>query len=629
MIRFDARAAASCAFLSILLLAGGCGGDDPAGPTEPEGGDWTILAYMAGNNNLDYSENINSFVMEDLQEMEMVQCCDKVEIVAVISSLKNGGDANVYRVEYHPNEIGDEISSTLLEAWGQKDMSDPTTLRDFLELGLSECPSERTLLIIDNHGAGWRGACTDDPAGGQPMTMRETKQAILDARPDGSWDNRFDMILFHACLMASAEVAYSLEDVADYMVACQFVMPMESILSSNTWISRLSDDPGLTPAQLGSRIAQDIKAKANAQGKVCHMSVLDLAYATQLTSQVGDLGDALPSDPGDPLWAEVLDAWMNTHVTDYDDPATVDLRELVNNILNEPNLAAEGAYVETMAQQVLDTINQMVVFTTTNAIGITRGGMNVYMPYLQQQWDPAYMQTDFAANNWDTFVRSFIEGIETLLTGTLNVDSQPQGAAVALDGEDTGATTPASFDLAEGSYRLTLSLDGYMPWTQTVQVRQGQATEVDANLVEEGGGDQLVVQGQLVWHDGRPLTDAYLLLYEEEGGYLELAFAVDVDEATGNFTQSITGDRSFWIEGFDDVEGSQDYSAGDGWNAIDNDDDGQYPTWGDAVPMSVGNTYTVSLTLYEAGGKTTAASRIFRPARGGPDAASLAAAAGR
>ena len=133
------------------------------------------------------------------------------------------------------------------------------------------------------------------------MTLRETRQAILAASADKAWDHTFDMIVFHACLMASAEVAYGLHDVADNLVACQFVMPMESILSADTWISHLSDNIDITPAELGTRIAQDIKTKANSQGKICHMSVLDLGLAPQLTSLVGDLGDALPSNPGDPV----------------------------------------------------------------------------------------------------------------------------------------------------------------------------------------------------------------------------------------------------------------------------------------------------------------------------------------
>lgn len=625
--RRSARLACLGVLVGLVLLVGGCGGGDDGG-TEPAPptGDWTVLAYLAGNNNLDYSENINSFVIEDLQEMEMVGSSDQVEIIAVVSSLKNGGDANVYRVEYHPDEIGDGISSELLAAWGQKDMSDPQTLTDFLELGLARSRSARTMLIIDDHGAGWAGACTDDPAGGEPMTIAEMKQSIADVDVGDAFDGRFDLIVFHACLMASAEVAYGLSDVTDYMVACQFVMPMESILNCDAWLEHMRDHPDIGASDLGVRIAQDVKACANAQGKVCHMSVLDLASATTLTSRLGDLGDALPSDAQDPLWAEVFAAWEATHVTQYDDPATVDLRELVTNIMNQPNLASQGSYVRTLAQQILDTINQMVVFTTTNAIGITRGGMNIYMPYQAQQWQPAYGQTAFAANNWDTFVQAFIGGIQQLVVGTLQVNSTPAGAAIAVGGNDTGEVTPASFQASEGAYQVTLTLAGYQDWTQTVQVTAGQTTTIDAQLVPVGGGG-FTVQGTAAWHDGRALTDCWVLLYEEQGGQLSLAYGLDVNEATGQFSADVDTDDTYWVEVWDDADQDGDFSIGDGWNAIDADGDQQYPTWGDGIAMTAGHTYTFDFTLYAlTGGKSLRINRNFKPAAGGPSAAALARA---
>ena len=66
-----------------------------------------------------------------------------------------------------------------------------------------------------------------------------------------------------------------------------------------------------------------------------------------------------------------------------------------------------------------------------------------------------------------------------------------------------------------------------MPWTQTVYVTAGQTTTIDAQLVEEGGGG-FVVQGDVTWHDQRPMTDCYVLLFEEDGGTLRLS-ATDLE----------------------------------------------------------------------------------------------------
>ncbi len=606
------------ALCAVAIALVGCSSDGGGGGSDSGGGKttWTIVAYMAGNNNLDYSQNYNSFVIEDVQQMEVVGSTDEVNIVAVVSSLKNGGDANVYHVEYHPEEVGDNISSTLLEAWGQKDMSDPTTLKNFLELALSRYPADRYMLIIDDHGGGWRGACTDDNAGGQPMKIAEMRDAIKNASVPG-WDNKFDLIVFHACLMAAVEVAYGLREVADYMVACQFVMPMESILAAEVWLDMLTKDTSIEPVDLAKSIAQAVKNRANERGNISHMAVLDLSKATAITSRIGDLGDVLPSDPNYGYWNELLDAWLNTHVTDYDDPSCVDLREFVNNILDEPHIGAEGGIIRTKAQSVLDAINEMVLFTTTNAIAIPRGGMNIYLPYLAQLWDSKYSDTAFADNNWDSFIMCFINGIESLLTGTLDVDSTPQGAAIAIDGQATGETTPAAFELSEGTYTVELTLDGYETWTQTVSVTSGETTTISATLTPEGNEDTFTIQGTIAWYDGRPLTEPVLLLAEEDDGYLYYVIGIIADPQTGAYSAQIEGPRTVWVEAWDDVNGNDSIDAGDGWNAVDNDQSGTYPTWGDAIEMVNGHTYTINITIYPVeGAKLTVTNRLRHPIGG-------------
>jgi len=607
-------------FALTLAAIGGCGGDDGGGGSKPPSTSWTIVAYMAGNNNLDYSQNINSFVIEDLQEMEQVGSSDKVKIIAVVSSLKNGGDANVHFIEYHPDEVGDNISSTLLAPWGQKDMSDPQTLKDFLELALAEYPASRYMLIIDNHGGGWAGACTDDNAGGLPMKIAEIREAITQADVAG-WNNKFDIILFHACLMASTEAAYGLRDCADYMVACQFVMPMESILNSASWLDGLTENVGVTPVEFSRTIAQSVKSRAIARDDITHMAVIDLSKATMLASRIGDLADVLPATPEYEHWNEVLAAWYNTHATNYDDPAQVDLREFVNNLLDQPNVGADGGIVEEKAQDVLDAINDMVDFTTTNAVGIPRGGMNIYFPYLAEQWDDAYSATDFSDSNWDTFVQLFIQGVATLLGGTLEVNSNPAGAAIGIEGTATGEVTPQSFSLTAGTYDVSLTLDGYLPYTQTVTVTQGQTTTINATLTPVGGGeDYFVVQGTLEWFDGRPLRDASVWLYYEEGGSLETLGWIDVDEATGHFTTGdvLNGNMTLWVDAWDDYNLNGEFDAPDGWDYVDYDGDSQWPTLDDGIPMSNGHTYNFDMTLQEAGGKDLRVHRLAHPVAGGP-----------
>ena len=53
----------------------------------------------------------------------------------------------------------------------------------------------------------------------------------------------------------------------------------------------------------------------------------------------------------------------------------------------------------------------------------------------------------------------------------LYVDSEPRGAAVRIDGTVVG-NTPSTFELSDGSHRVTVSLDGYQSYSEDVLIRR-------------------------------------------------------------------------------------------------------------------------------------------------------------
>jgi tetratricopeptide (TPR) repeat protein len=68
------------------------------------------------------------------------------------------------------------------------------------------------------------------------------------------------------------------------------------------------------------------------------------------------------------------------------------------------------------------------------------------------------------------------------LPATLVLSSEPSGAAVKLDGHDTGAKTPTEISTARGPHTIGLSLPGYEPASETVQARIGARHELHAVL---------------------------------------------------------------------------------------------------------------------------------------------------
>lgn len=103
--------------------------------------------------------------------------------------------------------------------------------------------------------------------------------------------------------------------------------------------------------------------------------------------------------------------------------------------------------------------------------------------------------------------------------GTLVVESNPPGATVLLNGEDTGHRTPATLEkVRAGTHTVTVRLDGLEPQTERVSVRRGQTTVVQfffETEVPPAQPDQAVVTGMVSENlGGRNVPGATVTAYE-------------------------------------------------------------------------------------------------------------------
>jgi hypothetical protein len=71
------------------------------------------------------------------------------------------------------------------------------------------------------------------------------------------------------------------------------------------------------------------------------------------------------------------------------------------------------------------------------------------------------------------------------LPATLAVDSDPQGASVRIDGQDTGKVTPAEFELLPGEHEVTLLVNGEEKVTEKVTAQFGTRHEMRVELGAE------------------------------------------------------------------------------------------------------------------------------------------------
>ncbi len=85
----------------------------------------------------------------------------------------------------------------------------------------------------------------------------------------------------------------------------------------------------------------------------------------------------------------------------------------------------------------------------------------------------------------------------TELRATVVIGSDPEGAAITINGEKTGKTTPATVSLLKGKYNIAFQKQGFLPSENTIDVVGGQNYKVSPRLTALGNADAIKDVGKL------------------------------------------------------------------------------------------------------------------------------------
>lgn len=332
-------------FAFILFLTS-CGRDGG-------GATWTLLVYMAGDNNLSQA------AFRDLAEMEAVGSTGLVQVVVQVDTL--GGTTQ----RLHVGRGG----SALLVDLGERNMADPAVLTDFIKWGKAQFPASRTALILWNHGDGFQkplpprrfGILQDDTNGTACcLSNLQVRQAIQDAAA------HFELLGFDASQMGQIETAYEFREAADLLVFSQ------ETGQANGWdytgiLERLTLLPSMTSQFLAGAIVEtyrdfyeNIFFPANnipMEGQTPAISTIDLGQAaTPLKDAIDLLAVTLFDALNDPLLKDKTVSAITAardqaqSLTPITSPhITIDLFDFTAQLLAQPDLdAATRAALEAL-----------------------------------------------------------------------------------------------------------------------------------------------------------------------------------------------------------------------------------------------------------------------------------------
>jgi len=379
-------------------------------PPRDNTAEWTVMIYLDSDNNLE------SAGIDDINEMEIAGSTTEVNIVVQVDRIpysvlaannegyaddtSNGNWTNTRRYyitqDFDPVQINSQLKSDL----GELNMGDPQTLVDFVDWATINYPAKKYLLVIWNHGGGFRSLnltkdiAWDDTSGRDKITMPELEYAL--SAINTQMEKKIDIVGMDACFMAMTEVAYQIKDYADILVTSEESVPFNG-WPYDTILGELASNPLISSEQLAVDIV-DKYIFSYSYGNVTQ-SAIDLSYMDTLTSQLSNLALAIMSDILTPKNVYINASYYSQY---YGDPDFIDLYDFCNQLLTYSN----NLEVKNIALNIQQTLNYAVIKSGYSG-GSVSGckGLSIYFPYIAYHY--YYNYTNFSQDTfWDEMLLS-------------------------------------------------------------------------------------------------------------------------------------------------------------------------------------------------------------------------------
>ena len=219
----------------LALIAGPVATASAAAPNAK----WTVMVYMSGDNNLE------DYIVKDLElELSALGSTADVQVTALADRGpgydKSRGDWQTTKL-FHPTQgmIADATHATA--DWGERNMGDPATLRDFVTWSKTNYPADHYALYFWGHGWGWHPDWTMEDASsgtGDGLNPDEVKSVLSQL-------GFIDVVGYDACNMAQIEIMSTWSGHAAAMAGSQEYVNMDGI-EYDLVISQLNARPTMS-----------------------------------------------------------------------------------------------------------------------------------------------------------------------------------------------------------------------------------------------------------------------------------------------------------------------------------------------------------------------------------------------
>jgi hypothetical protein len=331
-----------------------------------------VLWYLCGTD----LESEDGSATDNLEQAIAGFSADTVNVLIVTGGTNewknnwiSGDEIGVYRLAANGRDGG------LTKIGGRKDqnMADVGLLSSMIQDLFAKYPAKHTMLLLWDHGGGSVGGVAFDERTDDSFSLAELAQALQSGR------QRFDLVGFDACLMATLETANALAPYADYMVASQELEP------GGGWnykkvMQEFSKNSAVEPAALGKVICDSYLENciASDDKEIATMSLVNLGKIPALVEAFDAMAWQLTGIAENPAsiqaYRQNVSKARNFGGNNKSEGYThmVDLGELVLN--------TEGVW-DTTGLAVLDALFSAVEYKIDGSEYQKSNGLSVFYPF--------------------------------------------------------------------------------------------------------------------------------------------------------------------------------------------------------------------------------------------------------
>ncbi|MGV7216406.1 clostripain-related cysteine peptidase [Bradyrhizobium sp. UFLA05-112] len=294
--------------------------------------EWTVMVFMNAKNNLepDAIENFNEIASRGSTSDVNVLVEMGRPVVHFTEAAEKWSGVLRFRVKKNQEPVP---AQAVVDLRGKPELSDlgsPAALQDFVDWAVDTYPAKRYMLVIWNHGQGWRFQLASDTnvratsasrnPSVQTVNAADLQRAAENTPPLGgfravSFDQDtgnflynsdiqsvtetlssrlkkpIDVIGFDACLMSMLETAYAFRSSSSMLVGSEELEPGAG-WDYDYFLKRLLAKPSMTALELSRAIVDGYRARYGNSHSTT-LSILDTPKALETASAVSKFADVL------------------------------------------------------------------------------------------------------------------------------------------------------------------------------------------------------------------------------------------------------------------------------------------------------------------------------------------------